>query len=39
MAKFAHLLADEGHMQQMEEAVRTFITRTRPEMETPGGRP
>jgi hypothetical protein len=38
MAKFAHLPADEGHMQQMEEAVRAFITRTRPAMETPGGR-
>ena len=38
MAKFAHLLADEGHMQQMEDAVRAFITRTRPEMEAPGGR-
>ena len=38
MAKFAHLLADEGHMQQMEEAVRAFITRTRPEIEAPGGR-
>ncbi len=38
MAKFAHLLADEGHMQQMEEAVRAFINRTRPEMEKPGGR-
>jgi len=38
MAKFAHLLADEDHMQQMEQAVRAFITRTRPEMESPGGR-
>jgi hypothetical protein len=39
MAKFAHLLADEGHMQQMEEAVRAFINRTRPETAAPGGRP
>lgn len=38
MAKFAHLVADEKYMQQMEEAVRTFITRTRPEMKPPGGR-
>lgn len=39
MAKFAHLVADRSHMEQMEEAVRAFITRTRPEMEPPGGRP
>ncbi len=38
MAKFAHLVADERHMLQMEEAVRTFITGTRPEVEPPGGR-
>ena len=39
MAKFAHLAADEGYMQQMEEAVRTFITRTIPEIQPQGGRP
>ena len=38
MAKFAHLLANQTHMQQMEEAVHTFITSTRPEMEPQGVR-
>jgi hypothetical protein len=38
MAKFAHLVANQNHMQKMEEAVRAFITCTRPEMEPPGGR-
>ncbi len=38
MAKFAHLVPDFQHMEQMEEAVRVFITRSRPEIETPGGR-
>ncbi len=38
MAKFAHLVPDFQHMEQMEEAVRAFITRTRPAIEPPGGR-
>jgi hypothetical protein len=38
LAKFAHLVADQGHMQQMEEAVRAFITSTRPKIEPSGGR-
>jgi len=38
MAKFAHLLANQTHMKQMEEAVHTFITSTRPEMEPQGVR-
>jgi hypothetical protein len=36
MAKFAHLVPDSQHLEQMEAAVRTFITRTRPET-VPGG--
>ncbi|MBU1566576.1 MAG: DUF4381 family protein [Proteobacteria bacterium] len=39
MAKFAHLVADQTHMQLMEEAVRTFISNTRPKMEPQGSRP
>ncbi|MDK9705466.1 MAG: DUF4381 family protein [Desulforhopalus sp.] len=38
MAKFAHLLPELQHMQGMEQAVRTFITSTRPELPTGGGR-
>jgi Domain of unknown function (DUF4381) len=38
MAKFAHLIPDNQHLEQMEAAVRTFITRTRPETLPPGGR-
>jgi hypothetical protein len=38
MAKFAHLIPDSQHLEQMEAAVHTFITRTRPETVTSGGR-
>ena len=32
MAKFAHLMSDRDHLEQMEGAVQAFINRTRPEM-------
>jgi len=32
MAKFAHLISDRDHLEQMEGAVQAFINRTRPEM-------
>jgi hypothetical protein len=38
LAKFAHLTADQSHMQQMEEAIRIFISSTRPEMPAGGGK-
>jgi hypothetical protein len=39
MAKFAHLVPNQNHMEQMEEAVRTFIISSRPEEQPAGGRP
>ncbi|MFH0782719.1 MAG: DUF4381 family protein [Pseudomonadota bacterium] len=38
MAKFAHLVPNQNHMEQMEEAVRTFIISSRPEEQTAGSR-
>lgn len=38
MAKFAHLVPNHDHMEQMEEAVRTFIISSRPEEQPAGGR-
>ncbi len=38
MAKFAHLIADQSHLQQMEQAVQTFIRSTRPQVPPQGGR-
>ncbi len=39
MAKFAHLVSNQNHMEQMEEAVRTFIISSRPAEQPAGGRP